>query len=190
MNSLIAGLVIFFGVHSIAIVADGWRQRMIDRMGAWPWKGLYSVIAAVGLVLIISGYAIARQEPVVLYSPPAWMRYVTVVLMIPVFPLLFATYLPGRIQSATRHPMLVATKLWALSHLLVNGTLADILLFGAFLVWAGADRVSLKRRAEPWVPRLPRSAANDIIAVVGGLGVYVVFTLWLHMRLIGVSPLG
>ena len=190
MDSLIAGLVVFFSVHSIAIVADGWRQRMIVRMGEWPWKGLYSVIAAVGLVLIIWGYALARQEPVVLYTPPAWMRYVAVALLIPVFPLLFATYLPGRIQSATRHPMLVATKLWAFSHLLANGTLADVLLFGAFLAWAVADRISLKHRAEPWVPRLPRTGANDVIAVVGGLGVYVAFTLWLHALLIGVSPLG
>jgi uncharacterized membrane protein len=190
MDILIAGLVVFFAVHSIAIVADGWRQRMIERMGEWSWKGLYSVIAAVGLVLIIWGYGLARQEPVVLYASPAWMRYVTAVLLIPVFPLLLATYLPGRIQSATKHPMLAATKLWAFAHLLANGTLADVLLFGAFLVWAVADRISLKRRAEPWVPRLPRTAANDVIAVVGGLGVYVAFTLWLHARLIGVSPLG
>jgi uncharacterized membrane protein len=190
MDILIAGLVVFFAVHSIAIVADGWRQRMIERMGEWSWKGLYSVIAAVGLVLIIWGYGLARQEPVVLYASPAWMRYVTAVLLIPVFPLLLATYLPGRIQSATKHPMLAATKLWAFAHLLANGTLADVLLFGAFLAWAVADRISLKRRAEPWVPRLPRTAANDVIAVVGGLGVYVAFTLWLHARLIGVSPLG
>jgi uncharacterized membrane protein len=86
--------------------------------------------------------------------------------------------------------MLAATKLWAFAHLLVNGTLADVLLFGAFLVWAVADRISLKRRAEPWVPRLPRSSANDIIAVAGGLGLYVAFALWLHTLLIGVSPLG
>ena len=190
MNSLIAGLVVFFSVHSIAIVADGWRQRMIARMGEWPWKGLYSMIAAIGLVLIIWGYGLARQEPVVLYSPPVWLRYVAVVLLIPVFPLLFSTYLPGRIQSATKHPMLAATKLWAFSHLLANGTLADVLLFGAFLVWAVADRISLKRRDEPWVPSLPRTGANDLIAVVGGLGVYVAFLLWLHALLIGVSPLG
>jgi uncharacterized membrane protein len=86
--------------------------------------------------------------------------------------------------------MLAATKLRAFAHLLVNGSLADVLLFGAFLVWGVADRISLKHRAEPWVPRLPRSAANDVIAVVGGLGIYVVFTLWLHALLIGVSPLG
>jgi uncharacterized membrane protein len=190
MDILIAGLVVFFAVHSIAIVADDWRRRMIVRLGEWPWKGLYSVIAVAGLLLIIWGYALARQEPVVLYTPPAWLRHVAAVLLVPVFPLLFATYLPGRIQSATKHPMLAATKLWALAHLLANGTLADVLLFGAFLAWAVADRISLKRRAGSWVPMLPRTAANDLIAVVGGLGVYVVFTLWLHAWLFGVSPLG
>jgi uncharacterized membrane protein len=190
MTQLIAGLIVFFAVHSVAIVADGWRQRMIVKFGKWPWKGLYSVIAAVGLVLIIHGYALARAAPVVLYVPPEWLRYVALILLVPVFPLLLAAYLPGRIQAATRHPMLAATKLWAFAHLLVNGTLADVLLFGAFLVWAGVDRISLKHRAEPWVPRLPHSAANDAIAVVGGLGIYVAFILWLHTLLIGVSPLG
>jgi uncharacterized membrane protein len=190
MTLLITGLIIFFAVHSVAIVADGWRQRMIGKIGEWPWKGLYSVVAAVGLVLIIWGYALARHTPVVLYVPPEWLRHVALILLVPVFPLLLSTYLPGRIQAAARHPMLAATKLWAFAHLLVNGTLADVLLFGTFLVWAVADRISLKRRAEPWVPRLPRSSANDVIAVVGGLGMYIAFTLWLHTLLIGVSPLG
>jgi uncharacterized membrane protein len=190
MTLLIAGLIVFFAVHSVAIVADGWRQRMIGKIGEWPWKGLYSVIAAAGLALIVWGYALARQTPVVMYVPPGWLRYVALILLVPVFPLLLATYLPGRIQAATRHPMLAATKLWAFAHLLVNGTLADVLLFGAFLVWGVADRISLKHRAVPWVPRLPRSGANDVIAVVGGLGIYVAFTLWLHAVLIGVSPLG
>jgi uncharacterized membrane protein len=190
MTLLIGGLIIFFAVHSIAIVADDWRRRVILKIGEWTWKGLYSVIAALGLALIIGGYALARATPLILYVPPEWLRYVALILLIPVFPLLLATYLPGRIQTATRHPMLAATKLWAFAHLLVNGSLADVLLFGAFLVWGVADRISLKHRAEPWVPRLPRSAANDVIAVVGGLGIYVVFTLWLHALLIGVSPLG
>jgi len=190
MTLLITGLIIFFAVHSVAMVADGWRQRMIGKIGEWTWKGLYSLIAAIGLALIIWGYALARQTPVVLYVPPEWLRYMALILLVPVFPLLLSTYLPGRIQAAARHPMLVATKLWAFAHLLVNGTLADVLLFGAFLVWAVADRISLKHRAEPWVPRLPLSAANDVIAVFGGLGIYVAFTLWLHTLLIGVSPLG
>lgn len=186
MDILIAGLVVFFAVHSIAIVADGWRRRMIERMGEWPWKGLYSVIAVIGLVLIIWGYALARQEPVVLYSPPGWLRYVAVLLLIPVFPLLLATYLPGRIQTATKHPMLDATKLWAFAHLLANGTLADVLLFGSFLVWAGATRVSLKYRPVRPVPSLPASPWNDVIAVGLGVGIYLAFIAGLHAMLIGV----
>jgi uncharacterized membrane protein len=190
MAVLLAGLILFFAVHSVAIVSDGWRQSIIARIGELPWKGLYSIIAIIGLLLIIHGYGLARTEPLALYSPPPWLRYVTVVLMIPVFPLLLAAYLPGRIQTTTRHPMLAATKLWAFSHLLANGTLADVLLFGGFLIWAVADRISLKHRAEPSVPRLPRGAANDVIAVVAGLALYVAFVLWLHVWLIGVAPIG
>jgi uncharacterized membrane protein len=100
-----------------------------------------------------------------------------------------ATYLPGRIPATVKHPMLTATKLRALAHLLANGTLADVLLFGSFLVWAVGDRISLKRRAEPWVPRLPRSGVNDAVAIFLGLALYAAFVLRLHLWLIGVSPL-
>ncbi|OOG22771.1 NnrU family protein [Thioalkalivibrio denitrificans] len=186
MLTLIAGLVIFLGVHSVAIVAPGWRERMVARMGLLPWMAVYSVIAVVGLVLIIQGYAMARQAPVVLYWPPVWLRHIALLLMIPVFPLLLATYLPGRIQARVRHPMLAAVKLWAVAHLLANGMLADVLLFGGFLAWAVVDRISLKRRNPPSPPGLPPGALNDAIAVVGGLAVYVAFILWLHAWLIGV----
>ncbi|MGD2055504.1 MAG: NnrU family protein [Gammaproteobacteria bacterium] len=190
MGTLITGLIIFLAIHSVAIVNDAWRRRMIERLGEWPWKALYSVIALAGFLLIIQGYGQARLDPVMLYTPPAWLRHAAMLLLIPVFPLLLAAYLPGRIRDATRHPMLAATKLWAFAHLLANGTLADIVLFGSFLAWAVADRISLKRRAEPSVPLLPHSVANDAIAVVAGLGLYVVFVLWLHIWLIGVAPLG
>ena len=189
MTALLAGLVIFFGVHSISIVNDAWRNRMAARLGEWAWKGLYGLIALLGLVLMIRGYGLARLDPVMLYTPPDWLRMAAVVLLLPVFPLLFAAYLPGRIQHATRHPMLAATKLWATAHLLVNGTLADILLFGAFLVWAVADRISMKRREPRPVPGIPPTAVNDAIAVVLGLAVYIAFVFWLHLRLIGVPVL-
>lgn len=185
MYILIAGLVLFLGVHSVGIVADDWRQRMIGRIGQLPWMAVYSLIAAVGLVLIVWGYGLARQDAVPVYSPPVWLRHAALLLMIPVFPLLLATYLPGRIQAAVRHPMLAAVKLWAVVHLMANGMLADILLFGGFLIWAVADRISLKRRNPPPPPGLPRTALNDVIAVVGGLALYVAFVLWLHTRLIG-----
>jgi uncharacterized membrane protein len=163
---------------------------MAARLGEWPWKALYSVVAVAGLVLVVWGYGLARAEPVVLYAPPVWLRHLALLLLVPVFPLLLAAYLPGRIKAVTGHPMLAATKLWALAHLLANGTLADVVLFGSFLVWAVADRVSMKRREERPIPSAPPSRLNDIVAVVGGLALYAAFVLWAHAWLFGVSPIG
>lgn len=189
MTILIAGLLVFFAVHSVSIVAGGWRNRMVLRLGERTWKGLYAVVAVAGLVLIIRGYGLARLDPVILYTPPQWLHPLAMLLLVPVFPLLLAAYLPGRIQRTTRHPMLAATKLWAAAHLLVNGSLADVLLFGAFLAWAVADRISLKHRTPPAVPNLPSFALNDLLAVVLGLALYAAFVLWLHAGLIGVALL-
>ena len=186
MNVLLLGLVIFFGGHSVSIVNDPWRGRMVAKMGEWPWKGLYALVSLIGLVLIVWGYGLARHDPVVVYTPPGWLRPVAMVLLVPVFPLLLATYLPGRIQAAAQHPMLVATKLWAVAHLLANGMLADVLLFGAFLVWAVLDRISMKHRTQRPVPSVPPSRVNDLIAVAGGLALYSAFVLWLHGWLIGI----
>lgn len=186
MNILLLGLVLFFAVHSVSIVNDPWRNRMAVSMGEWPWKGVYALVSVAGFVLIVWGYGLARQDPVVLYTPPAWMHPVAMVLLVPVFPLLLAAYLPGRIQTAVKHPMLAATKLWAVAHLLANGMLADVLLFGAFLVWAVLDRISMQRRTQRPVPSVPPFPANDLIAVVGGLALYAAFVLWLHGWLIGV----
>lgn len=185
MGWLILGLVIFLGVHSISIFAEPWRGRMARRLGEWPWKGLYSVVAIAGFVLIVCGYGLARQDPTWLYMPPTWMRHVAFLLLLPVFPLLLAAYFPGRIQATLKHPMLVAVKLWALAHLLTNGAAADVLLFGSILAWAVADRISLKHRRPRPVPALPRSNWNDAIAVAGGLAIYLAFVLWLHRILIG-----
>jgi uncharacterized membrane protein len=186
MLKLVAGLVVFFGVHSIRIVAPGWRDRMLTRLGAGTWKGLYSVASLVGFVLIVGGYAAARLEPVVLYQPPSWLRHVAMLLMLPVFPLLVAAYRPGWIKAAVKHPMLAATKAWALSHLLVNGMLADVLLFGGFLAWAVIDRIAAGKRPQPATPAAPPSIRNDVIAVVLGLALYVAFAFWAHPRWIGV----
>lgn len=190
MSLFVVGLIIFLGVHSVSIVAPAWRDAQLARRGEGAWKGLYAVVSIVGFALLLYGYGVARQSPVLIYAPPTWLRHLALLLMVPVFPLLLATYLPGRIQRATKHPMLLATKLWATAHLLANGTLADVLLFGGFLAWAVADRISVKRRAARPVPGAPPSAANDIIALVGGVATYVVFVLWAHRWLIGVSPLG
>jgi uncharacterized membrane protein len=163
---------------------------MVARMGERAWQSLYALVAIAGFVLIVWGYGLARQDPIILYVPPLWLRHITLLLMIFVFPLLLATYLPGRIQSATQHPMLAATKIWAFAHLLANGSLADVALFGSFLVWAVADRISMKHRTPRPIPGAPPSRLNDVIAVVVGLALYVAFILWLHAWLIGVSPMG
>ena len=192
MLVFIAGLVLFLGIHSVSIVAPRWRTATLARLGEARWKGLYALAAGVGLALLIVGYGLARRDPVVLYAPPAAMRHLALVVMLPVFPLLFAAYLPGRIQAAAKHPMLLAVKFWALAHLLANGTLADVLLFGGFLAWAVADRISVKRRSAGDVHEVrtaPPRRANDAIAVVGGLVVYAAFVFWAHRWLIGVSPL-
>jgi uncharacterized membrane protein len=191
MSLLVVGLILFLGVHSVSIVAPSWRQAQIDRRGERAWKGVYALASLAGLILLIYGYGLARQAPVVLYTPPAALRHLALLLMVPVFPLFFAAYFPGRLQSTAKHPMLVAVKLWASAHLLANGTLADVLLFGAFLLWAVADRISVKRRAvQHKVPGAPPSALNDIVALVGGLAVYVAFLFWVHVWMVGVSPLG
>jgi uncharacterized membrane protein len=190
MLYLILGLVIFLGVHSVEIVSPTFRSRAVARLGERAYKGIYSLLSIVGFVLLIWGYGLARQHPVLVYAPPIWMRHLTLLLMLPVFPLLLAAYLPGRIKAAVKHPMLAAVKMWAFAHLLANGMLADLLLFGGFLLWAVADRISVKRRAvvRP-LPGPPPGKFNDVIAVVGGLALYVLFVFWLHTKLIGVPPL-
>jgi len=189
MTLLIAGLILFIGVHSISIVNDEWRNRMAARFGQWTWKGFYALVAIAGFVLMVRGYGLARMDPTVLYVPPQWLHPFSMVLLIPVFPLLFAAYLPGRIKAVARHPMLVATMLWAAAHLLLNGTLADVLLFGAFLIWAAADRLSLLSRTPRPIPGAPSSRYNDAIAVVLGLALYAAFILGLHEWLIGIPAM-
>jgi uncharacterized membrane protein len=191
MSLFVLGLVLFLGIHSVSIAAPAWRDEQIRQRGEGIWKGLYSVVSVVALVLLIYGYGQARQAPIQLYTPPTALRHLALLLMLPVFPLFLAAYLPGRIQRTARHPMLLSVKLWATAHLLANGTLADVLLFGGFLVWAIADRISVKRRAvQHQVPGAPPGALNDVIALVGGLVVYAAFLFWVHVWLIGVSPLG
>jgi uncharacterized membrane protein len=186
---LLAGLLIFLGVHSVSIVAPAAREQWAAAMGANAWRAVYSLISVAGFVLLVYGYGVARQSPTLLYVPPLWLRHVALLLMIPVFPLLIAAYMPGRIRSAVKHPMLVAVKTWALAHLLANGMLADVLLFGGFLAWAVADRISLKRRAARPVKGAPPTRWNDAIAVIAGIAVYALFLCCLHRVLIGMPLL-
>jgi uncharacterized membrane protein len=186
MTGYVLGLILFVGIHSISIVAPAWRDRMAARIGVIAWKGLYSVVAVLGLILIIRGYADLRGQTEYLYLLPRWVHVISTVLMLPVFPLILATYLPGMVQTAARHPMLVAVKLWAVAHLLANGSVADVMLFGSLLVWAVADRVSIKRRPARSVPALPSGQWNDLIVVIGGLMIYSLMIQFGHRLLIGV----
>ncbi len=190
MALFLIGLVLFLGIHSVAIVAPAWRDAQVAR-NERAWKGVYSVFSIAGFALLIYGYGIARQTPVVLWTPPVAMRHIALLLMLPAFPLLLAAYLPGRIKSAIKHPMLLAVMLWASAHLLANGMLVDVILFGAFLAWAVLDRIAVRRRAVPRaIPGETPSVPNDAIALVAGLAIYGVFLAWAHRWLIGVSPLG
>jgi len=189
MALLVAGLVVFLGIHSVAIFAPDLRTRARARWGEGTWKAGHGLISLIGFALLVYGFGVARQSPVILYLPPHWMRHVTFVLMLPVFPLMLAAYLPGRIRAAAKHPMLAAVKFWAFGHLLANGMLADVLLFGGFLAWAVVDRISLKRRPQT-IKTAPQGRFNDAVAVVLGLALYALFIGWAHLRLFGVSPLG
>jgi uncharacterized membrane protein len=190
MTMLWLGLILFLGMHSVAIVAPGWRLAMVAKLGEKPWKLIYTLVSIVGFVLIVMGYAAARAQPVVLYTPPSWGRHLSMLLLVPVFPLLIAAYTRGRIKAITKHPMLAATKLWAFAHLFSNGTLADVALFGGFLIWAVLDRISLKRRTQVVMAMPGGGMAHDMAAIFGGLALYAWFLLSGHAWLIGVSPLG
>jgi uncharacterized membrane protein len=188
MSLLIVGLVLFLGVHSVAIVAPALRARTVQRLGEGAWKGSYALISLIGFVMICYGFGLARHTAAVVYAPPTWARHAALIVMLPVFPLLLAAYLPGRIKSAAKHPMLAAVKLWAFAHLLANGSLADVLLFGGFLAWAVVDRISLKRRPAQALRTAPPGPWNDVIAVILGLAIYALMIALGHLRLFGVSP--
>jgi uncharacterized membrane protein len=190
MEWLILGLVVFFGGHSISLLALGWRNRVAERLGPRAWQLVYSIVALLGFYLLVNGYGAARAAAAVLYVAPSWLRYVAALLMLPAFTLALASVLPGRIRVLSRHPLLVATLLWAVAHLLTNGSVADLLLFGTFLLWAVAVLISLEHRPARRKFALPKSVVNDAIAIVGGLALYAIFILWLHAKWFGVSPLG
>lgn len=191
MGILLAGVILFLGIHSIRIAAPGLRERLVARLGLNTWKGLYSLVSLAGFVLIIYGFGAAgEQEP--LWQPPLFLRHVTGLLMLLAFVLLAAAYVPGnRLKPALGHPMVLSVKTWAFAHLLANGQPRDLLLFGAFLVWAIVDYASLRRRDRAAGTVYPRGGAKgDIGAVVAGLVGWAVFTFLLHQWLIGVSPMG
>jgi uncharacterized membrane protein len=192
MLVLIAGLVVFLGAHSLRIVADDWRTRQIAARGERAFKGVYSIVSAVGLVLIVWGYGLTRAAPVDLWNPPAWTRPVAVVLMALSFVLFTAAYVRGtRIKAMLGHPMVLGTKAWAFAHLLSNGRLGDVLLFGAFLVWSVLSFRAARQRDRAAGRTYPAGPiAKDVTNAIVGLVVFFVFARYLHGPLFGVQPLG
>ena len=193
MAVLVAGLILFLGIHFLPMFPAR-RAGLISKLGENGYKGFYSLIAAIGLGLIIYGYGEARMEgPPLIYDPPFWLRHVTMLLMVPVFIFLVAAYVPCKIRRTLKHPMLVAIKLWALSHLLANGDLASVLLFGGFFIWAVADRISVKRRGLNMGQAVGGSGEpgkySDVVVILVGLALYGLFVWKLHVLLIGV-PVG
>lgn len=190
MSILVLGLLIFLGTHSIRIVADDWRSARIARLGEQRWKAIYAIASAIGLGLTIWGYGIAREAPLPLWQAPMWTRHLAALLTLPAFILIVAAYIPGtRIRAAAGHPMVLGVAIWALAHLAANGTLADLLLFGGFLLWAAADFVSARGRDRAAGKVYPvNSLAMDGAAIAVGVIAWAVFARFLHGWLIGVQP--
>ncbi len=190
MVLLIAGLIVFLGAHSMRIVAEDWRGARIAAMGMPAYKGIYSVVSLIGLVLIVIGYGQARTVPVVLWDPPLWTRHLSALLMLFAFVLLVAAYVPGnRIKAALKHPMILGVKIWAAGHLLANGTLADLLLFGGFLVWAVASfRAARARDRQQASSPTSVTLGGTVATLVVGAVAWAVFALYLHAWLFGVQP--
>jgi uncharacterized membrane protein len=184
---MILGLAVFIGVHVFVTMREQ-RAGVIARLGEGPYKGLFSVLSLVGIILIGYGFARYRAAGTIdIWYPPAWMRHITVLLVWPAIVCVVAAYIPGEIRRVLKHPMLVGVKLWALAHLLSNGDLGSIILFGSILSWAVFDRISLKRRSDPGAPAIPAGGrGNDILAVVIGTLLYLALGFWFHPYVIGV----
>jgi uncharacterized membrane protein len=191
MTVLILGLVLFLGMHSVRIVAEGFRTRFIAQRGEQAWKGLYSVVSVVGFVLIVWGYGLARQQPVALWTPPpTGLRHLAALLTLVAFVFLAAAYVPGNgLKSRLRHPMVLGVKVWALAHLIVNHTLADLLLFGGFLLWAVLDfRAARARDRAQGTVYAAGSMGRTLMAVALGVVLWAAFAFWAHGAWIGISP--
>ena len=187
----ILGLVVFLGAH-VFVTMRGQRGVLISRIGAGPYRGLFALIAIVGLALIGFGFARYRAEGLIpLWYPPAWTRHIVVVLMWPASILVAAAYIPGNIKRALKHPMLVGVKTWAVAHLCANGDLGGIVLFGAVLAWAVYDRITLKHRSDAGAPPIPLGGRrNDIIAVIVGTILYLALGFVFHPIVIGLPAFG
>ena len=199
MTQLILGLILFLGVHSVRIWADGWRNQTIEAYGEKAFKGVYALVSILGFYLLVVGYGEARLQTVALWNPPVFTKHISLLLMLLSSILLIATYIPrNHFKMRLKHPMVLSVKVWALSHLLANGNLADLVLFGSFLIWAVLNFRSARARDRAYVEnsdanegelRKPNLLAT-LIALFGGMGLWAVITFVLHAKIVGVAPLG
>ena len=207
MTQLILGLILFLGAHSVRIVADGWRTRCIEAWGEKAFKGVYALVALLGFYLLVVGYGEARLETVALWSPPRFTKHISILLMLFSSILLMAAYIPrNHFKMRMGHPMVLSVKVWALSHLIANGNLADVVLFGAFLIWAVLNFRSARARDRAMSLNAAQDAADltlsesetknqakllsTVITLVGGMAIWALITFVLHAKLVGVSPMG
>lgn len=191
MTILILGLLIFLGIHSLRLFANDWRNRQQARLGELPWKGLYSLASIIGFVLIVWGFGLARQHPVLLYVPPLPLRHLNALFTLVAFVLVVAAYVPrNHLKAKFGHPMLLGVKVWAFGHLLATGMLHDVVLFGAFLLWAVVLFIVSRRRDRSTGTVYPAGTLKgDVLATVIGVAAWAAFAFWLHLWLIGVSPM-
>ena len=212
MTKLILGLILFLGAHSVRIVADDWRTQKMEALGEKAFKGVHALISLLGLYLLVVGYGEARLQTVVIWNPPTATRHISLLLMLFSSILMVAAYIPrNHLKIRMGHPMVLSVKVWALSHLLANGNLADMLLFGAFLIWALLNFKSARVRDRVQV-QLPDSNAEvnaggssaslpedapvkpnlvaTLITLAGGIALWAVITFVLHAKVVGVAPMG
>ena len=195
MTQLILGLILFLGAHSARIWADGWRNRTIEAYGDKAFKGVHALVSLLGFYLLVVGYGEARLETVALWNPPIFTKHISILLMLLSSILLVATYVPrNHFKMRLGHPMVLSVKVWALSHLLANGNLADLVLFGSFLIWAVLNFRSARARdrvllAESESTNLPKMFAT-LITLMGGMAIWALITFVLHAKVVGVAPMG
>ncbi len=190
MTLMILGLVIFLGLHSLRIFADGWRTAMLARLGEARWKGLYSLLSLIGFALLVYGFGVARQTPQVLWTPPVGMRHLAALLVLVSFIFLVAAYVPRNgIKARLHHPMVIGVKVWALAHLLANGMLHEVVLFASLLVWAVLCFRAARRRDRAAGTVYPAgTTGGTVTTIVAGIAGWAVVAFWLHQLLIGVRP--
>jgi uncharacterized membrane protein len=192
MLYLLLGLVLFLGVHSVRIVANDWRTRTLARVGESSYKGVYTLISVAGFGLIVWGFGVARETPVLLWAPPLALRHAASLLTVVAFILLAAAYVPRNgLKARFHHPMVLGVKAWALAHLLAAGTLAHVILFGTFLAWGVANFIAARRRdrAEGTV-YAAGTWTGTVVTIIVGVAAWAAFALWLHGMLIGIKPFG